>query len=602
MSSFCGLVGKTDKFIADKMIKSLVKNCENTPESFDDGFIRMGFLPFRSTEEKQFSHNPDFTVWAMVDCGYVSEKFSSENLIEQYEKKGIAFLKELEGTYSIALWDGICKKLYLARDPFGSKPLYYAKYGEGIAFSTEISPLLSCDKITKDICYGALYQYMSFGSVYPKDTVFEQIKSVSPGCCCIYGNGVCEEVEFCDIFFGETIEEPMQGATDEVEKLLRNSVEKCVAGEKNGIFLSGGLDSSLVAALAPEGMIEEAFCLHPWTAKGSIHKKEEDVYYSELLAKKYGMKYHLIDMTPQDLLESMDEVIGAFSQPFSGTVSTYFLAKQASGICKRIVTGDGADELFGSYRHHMITVPMERYAKIRGQKGSVLLHEREFKTSGESAAFWENMYQFGGADDTLWYYRLLTMGDAEKGLFLDADRFSEYIKNEKTLNTCILWDKNLKSTGALNRSLERDFKHLLPGHTMLYQDTLSRFFGMNLTMPFMNKELVNYVVTLPQEYKIKDGITKVILRQVGKNLLPEEIVKRRKEPFTLPVNEWILTELKEFVTDILSEDMVRKYGLLNADCVQYALREFYSYPESKAYYAGMLWTMAMLQKWAMLYI
>ena len=160
----------------------------------------------------------------------------------------------------------------------------------------------------------------------------------------------------------------------------------------------------------------------------------------------------------------------------------------------------------------------------------------------------------------------------------------------------------MKSRGGLNRSLERDFGHLLPGHTMLYQDTLARANGINLAMPFMNKNLVNYVATLPQEYKIKEGITKAVLRETGKNILSVEILKRRKEPFTLPVNEWLKSELKEFLTDILNEDIVKKYGLLNSECVQYALKEFYKYPETKSYYAGMLWTMAMLQKWATLYM
>ena len=602
MSSFCGFVGKTDKVTMDEMVKSLVKNCENTPVCFSDGYAHLGFVSFGTFEEKQIGHNDDFTIWVMADTSHISEEISARRMIEQYEKKGISFLEEMDGTFAIVLWDGIRKKLYLARDIFGAKPLFYAKCHEGIAFSSEIKALLSCDKVTAGIRYESLYQYMSFGSVYTPDTVFDSIVHVSPGCYGVYGNGIYEEVRYSNVPFDKVAEDSYEGAALSVENILRKSVEKCVSEEKTGIFLSGGLDSSLVAALAPAGTIEEAFCLRPITGIGSIHQKEEDVYFSEYLAKQYGIRHHVVEMTPQDLLQSMDEITKNFCQPFSGTVSTYFLAKQASTVCNKFVTGDGADELFGSYRHHMITIPMEKYAQLREQGNSVVGIEALFEPFGESVSLLNGLYQYGGNKDTLWYYRLLQMGDGEKGIFLNEEVFGEYIAKQATLKKCILWDKELKSRGGLNRSLERDFGHLLPGHTMLYQDTLARANGINLAMPFMNKNLVNYVATLPQEYKIKEGITKAVLRETGKNILSVEILKRRKEPFTLPVNEWLKSELKEFLTDILNEDIVKKYGLLNSECVQYALKEFYKYPETKSYYAGMLWTMAMLQKWATLYM
>ncbi len=602
MSSFCGFVGKTDKVTTEKMMKSLVKNCDFAPEYFDDGYVHLGFVPFMNSEEKHIGHNADFTIWAMADFGDASEAFTAEGIVEQYEKNGLTFLEELDGTFSVVIWDGIRKKLYLTRDIFGGKPLFYAKCREGIAFASEIKTLLACDKITKEIHYEALYQYMSFGSVYAPDTVFREVKHVKPGSYVVYGNAALEEVEYSSIPFENVTDDSYDKAVLNVEKILKGSVDKNVSEDRVGIFLSGGLDSSLLAAMAQEDAIKEAYCLRPVTAKETIHQKEADVFYSGELAKKYGMKHYVVDMTPQNLLESLDAITESFCQPFSGTVSTYFLAEQASKTCKKFVTGDGADELFGSYRHHMVTMPMEKYVTIKERGNNVLGLEDLFEPFGESLSFFDGLYHYGGKNDTLWYYRLLQMGDEEKSIFLNEDIFGEYVEKQTTLKTCALWDGNLKSKGVLNRSLERDFRHLLPGHTMSYQDTLVRTFGINLSMPFMNKKLVNYVASLPQEYKINEGITKAVLREVGKNLLPAEILKRRKEPFTLPVNEWLKLELKEFVTDILCEDAVRKYGLLNAECVQYALKEFYKYPETKAYYATMLWTMAMLQKWAMLYM
>ncbi len=602
MSGFCGFLGKTDRIAIEDMITALDKDCGHAPVCFSDGYIHFGFMPYLLAENKQIGHNANFTIWAMIDCGYPSKEFDAVYFIEQYEKQGISFVKELEGTFSAVLWDGMKHRLYFFRDRYGAKPLFYAKTPEGLVFASEIAAILQCDKFERMINRTAIYQYMSFQSVYAPNTVFEELYHVSPGCYGVFADGRFEEIEYAKVPFDRQSDDGFDEAAEKIRELLGKSVGRCTGEENTGIFLSGGLDSSLIAALAGEGRLQHSFCLKPVTGKGSVHQKEEDVYFSDYLASKYGLKHHVWEMTPQDFVGSVDEIIGSFSQPFSSTVSTYFLAKHTAGICKRILTGDGADELFGSYGHHSAMMALEKYALLKQQDENIIGKEDELVPYDKNIPFLDSLYQYGGEDDTLWHYRLLQMGDNEKSIFLNRDMFGEFIEKQTTLWECVRQDKELKSKGALNRSLERDFRHLLPGHTMLYQDTLSRKFGINVATPFLDNELTDYVVTLPQEYKINKGITKAVLRQAGRKILPGEIIDRRKEPFSLPITEWLKTDLKEFLTDILCEESVKKYGLLNAGCVQYALNEFYKYPNTKEYYGQMLWTMAMLQKWAMLYM
>lgn len=602
MGSFCGFVGKTDKEVADSMVETLNKNCEVAPICFSDGYIHLGYVPFMDSENNQIGHNADFTIWVIVDCGQSTAEFAAEAIIKQYERQGVSFAKELDGTFAIVLWDGIRKRVYLIRDRYGAKPLFYAKTKEGFAFSSEIKPVLQCDGVGGKMNTAAVYRYLSFQSVYLPETVYEGVYHIQPGCYGIYAEGKFEEKEYANLVFGEKSEDGFEEAALKIQTLLQNSVRKCVYEDNTGVFLSGGLDSSLVTVLAEEGKIKHSFCLKPVTCKGTIHKKDEDEYFSSQLADNYGIKHHVWEITAQDLITDIDEIIGSFAQPFSGTMSTYFLAKNTSGLCKRILTGDGADELFGSYRHHSVTMPLQRYAMLKTQGESVAGKETELAPYDKMIPFLENLYSYGGTNDTLWYYRLLQMGDAEKSIFLNRDMFGEYIDEQRTLRECLIWDKDLKSKGVLDRSLERDFKHLLPGYTMSYQDTLGRKFGISYGMPFMDNKLTEYVAALPQEYKIKEGLTKAVLREAGRGILPEEIMKRRKEPFSLPVTEWLKTDLKEYLTDILSVDLVKRYGLLNENCVQYAMKEFYKYPHTKEYYGGMLWTLAMLQQWAVLYL
>ena len=602
MSSFCGFIGKTDSETIDGMVANLAQNCEGRPVRFSDGYFHLGFVPFGVNEEEQVGHNADFTIWAMVDCGYVSKQYTARTFVEAYERRGISFLGELDGTFAAILWDGIQKRLYLIKDRYGAKPLFYLKTTDGFYFSSKISALTVCLGTKPGVNMEALYQYLSFQSVYPPETVFANVNHVLPRHYGAYAEGEYEEINYVSRPYDKVCRDSYEEAVQNVEKFLQNSVTTCTEEGSAGIFLSGGLDSSLVAAMAKKETIKHSFCLKPWTKKGSLHQKEEDAYYSEQLANKYGLTHHVVEMTPRDLVENLEEIIKSFSQPFSGTVSGYFLFKHAKKECKRILTGDGADELFGSYRHHSVTIPLEKYALLQEKGESVIGREWELAPYENNLSFLDNLYRYGGLNDTLWYYRLLPMGDNEKSIFLNQESFGEYIDNQSTLNLCLKWDRKLKSNGALNRSLERDFNHLLPGHTMLYQDTLARNFGINTVMPFLNNELTDYVVTLPPEYKIKEGITKAVLKDVAKKYLPREIVLRRKEPFTLPITEWLLTDLKEYITDILCEETLQRYDLLNADCALYALNEFYKYPDAKAYYGGMLWNMAMLQQWAMLYM
>lgn len=600
MSGFCGFAGKVNEDILQKMLSCLRTDCSYAPICFDDGYVHLGYVPYTKEDLNKVGHNDNYTIWVMLDTDG-SKEMTPSSVIASYEKNGPAFLKEADGIFSGILWDGIRKRLYLFRDRYGAKPLFYAKTEEGLVFGSNINAVLTHNSVSKNVNFQAVYEYLSFQSVYAPETVFMDVRHILPGCYGIYERELIRENGYAKLPFGEVSKDDFEQAAQKTDELLKQSVGKNLIVDGSGIFLSGGLDSSYIAALA-NGKFKYSFCLKPQTNKNSIHNKEEDAFFAGYLAKEYGMEHYIFEMTPTDLIDSVDDILKAFSQPFSGTVSTYFLAKKASDICKTIYTGDGADELFGSYRHHSVLPALEKYIAYKKSGVDPCVKKKEFAPYEDSLSFLESVYQFGGEKDTLWYYRLLQMTDDDKGLFLNEDRFGPFVKRKATLNRIWQWDSMLQSKDSVNRSLERDFKHLLPGHTMLYQDTLARRFGINLNMPFLNRTLTDYVVTLPGEYKIRDGQTKALLKHAAKCRLPKEIVERRKEPFSLPILEWLKGELKEYLTDMLSESSIKRHGLLDEKSIQYALSEFYRHPDEKEYYGLLLWSLAMLERWAFLYI
>ncbi len=605
MSSFCGFTGKGENTILQNMLESMKHDSTYESACFSDGFIHLGFVPYRQREKDNIGHNANFTKWVMVDTAYNHEMYTPQNILKAYEEKGISFVKELEGAFAIALWDGTYKKLYLIRDRYGARPLFYTKIKDGIVFGSELTTILFHNGVERRLNLSALYQYLSYQSILLPNTAYEDIFHISAGSYVTYADGKIEEICYSKLPFGECVEDSYEDAVQKLTGLLETSVSECV-DEEMGVFLSGGVDSSLLTALAGEkktkGQIRYAFCLEPHTEKESIHRKQEDVKFSKQIADKYGMQFYLWQMNAEDCRDWVDRVLTSFGQPFSGTMSGYFLANKVKHICNNIMTGDGADELFGGYGYHSVLLPLEKYISCKKQGLSLYGREKEFVPYESQMQYLDNLCHYAGEDDTLVYYRLLQMGDAEKEIFLNPDAFGKFVEEKYTLKDLVYKSSKLKSQGRLNRCLERDFLYTLPGHTLLYADTLSRNAGVHIKMPYINDALTNYVATLPQEYKMRDGQIKAILKSVAKNFLPQELIMRRKEPFSLPINEWLKKDLKEYVTDILSPASVKKHGLLNEVCVEYALKEFYSQPEKKAYYGAMIWSMAMLERWFSLYM
>ncbi len=600
MSGFCGFIGESEETVLYYMV-NMVNHCATEEITlFNDGYIKLGYVPYIDEDKHRVAHNENFTVWVMVDAGCNLKSCCADELIRMYEKRGIAFLEDLEGSFSLVLWDAIRQKLYLARDRFGGRPLYYAKAAKEFVFATEMNAILANQSVQKSINYSALYQYLSHQSIYLPNTAFEEIMHIPPGCYGVYSVDSIEFVKYCDMPFGVETQDDYETATDKLTMLLKNSVKKYCYDDM-GIFLSGGLDSGVVAALAKEEKIKYSFHLEMKTKKDNASYRD-DKKYAEKLAKQYGWQHYTWELDADTLVNMVDDVIKAFAQPFAGTMSTYFLSKKAKGICGNVLSGDGADELFGGYRHHSILLPLVKYNAFKNEGKNPFGNEQEFKPYDTDIQLLENLSSYMGESDTFLRYRLLLMTDKEKGLFLKRDIFGKYFEKNQTLQEMIRQDEKRKSKGVLNQSLERDILYLLPGHTMLYTDALSRTHGLVIGTPYLDKELVDYVITLPEDYKMKNGVTKAILKNVGDRFLQKDLVEREKVPFSQPITEWMKEELKEYVTDILSTESIVKHGVLNPECTEYVLGEYYKKPMAKSYYGHILWTMVMLERWVSIYM
>ncbi len=544
---------------------------------------------------------------------FVSDHSDTEVLLHGYLEYGDSFVEKLNGMFAIAIWDQRENRLLLYRDRMGVKPLYYCVLSSGnLVFASEIKSILKHPQYEKKIDDKALYQYFSYKHINGPDTAFVGIKALLPGEVLCYQNGNLKKEIWWSLqeVYGRGNQEGIQAGTekaklDGIVEHLRELLEDAVrirlqADVEVGSFLSGGLDSSLLSVIAAKHTDQlSCFTLGHKVAQERTYDKQADVEYAKKLANEHGMKHTVHIMSPQDLVERLENIVGSFDQPFSGAMSTYMMAEVAGKQVKTALSGDGADELFGSYASHMVSFPME-YIKKCKETGAKIEIEK-LKPLEEELPYLQALYEFSKGDETKISERMLVLTDEEKQLFL-GERFLPYALEQETFQQVCSYRSRLKSKDALNRNLEYDSMTLLPNQVLTYSDTLSMAHSLELRTPFLDYRLVEFMAGIPGQLKMFGGETKYLLKAAAKPYLPKELIERKKEGFVMPVNDWLPIELKEYVMDTLSLDALKRYGYLPPENVYFILKKYYENPEANAGLSDMIWNFVCFQKWCEAYV
>lgn len=537
----------------------------------------------------------------------------TETLLHLYLQEGPSFVNRLNGMFAIAIWDRREHKLLLYRDRMGVKPLYYCHLpGKCFLFSSEIKSILLHPDYRKRVNDAAIYEYFSYKNIHAPQTVFQDIWEVMPGQMLQWQEDHLISDTYWDlgdyyaeerIPFDPVLAEKkwIPEITEQLFAILQDAVKiRLEADVEVGSFLSGGLDSSFVSAMAAKhqpGL--KCFTLGHEVQQAREYDKQSDVKQAVRLADQMGMQHTIHTITARDVIERMENIVTCFDQPFSGAVSTYLMSEVMSKQVKTALSGDGADELFGSYLPHMLSFPMEYYKRQKEQGGAV--KPEKLKPLEGELEYLEAMYQFSKGDPALLSYRMLLLTDEEKQLFL-GERLTAYAQQHQTLKQVQQDRAELHGADALNRDLEYDGKVLLPNQVLKYSDALSMAHSLEIRTPFLDHRLVEYVAGISGRYKMYGGETKYLLKRVAENILPKDLIYRPKEGFVMPVNDWLPHELKEYVFDTLSMEAVARYDYLRPEAVYYILSRYYSAPEANSSLAGTIWNFVCFQKWCERYM
>jgi asparagine synthase (glutamine-hydrolysing) len=517
---------------------------------------------------------------------FVSNHADGEVIPHLYEEMGLQFPNELDGMFAIAIWDSKQKCLILCRDHFGIKPLYYSIIENTIFFASEIKAILEIPSFIPDFDYSQFSNYFVLGHTMAPGTIYANIKQLLPAQILKYEtNGKIEISEYW---------KPENIAVDEFsthaslrEKLVQSVQIRMQADVEVGCFLSGGLDSSIIALLASDfgkRKIKTYSLIYPENTKNG---KSQDQHWARIMAESINSSHTEVLMTPEKIMKDFSNLVKAFDEPFAGVTSTYFLSEAVATEVKVALTGDGSDEMFGSYFFHRLA------AALDSNDEEISNHYRLGLSKTEYSQFISSIDE---PARRLQYYKQQSL-------------FPEPYYSEKMINLLNQLGENSESLllnlyrsltnkyqlkSKLKQSLWLDFHELLPNEILPFVDRLSMAHSLELRPPFLSKDIYELSLKFSSERLISGRTEKEILKKAFSADLPTELLYREKEGFVLPLAQWLTTEMRPWLLDILNEKRILQHGLLNGSKIEKLAKDYLTPDHRKA---KLLWKFAFFQIW-----
>jgi len=541
---------------------------------------------------------------ALIARGHVLKTTSdTETIVHLYEEHGEGFLDHLRGMFGIALWDDRRRRLILARDRIGEKPLFYALLGGGIVFASEIKGLLQVVK-QRTVDPQAVCEYFALGYVPGSRTFFKEIRKLAPGQTLVWSRaGITLKTYWAlDIQHDRVITLPQ--AERELEELLLDAVRLCLKSDVEvGAFLSGGLDSSLLTALMRRHNARvQSFSV----GYGGRAAGFNELKYARQVASHLGTEHHELILDAHSSVELLPKIVWHYDEPHAEPTSVlvYLLCEFVRKSLKVAVGGTGGDELFFGYPRHKALRYQGYYNRIPAclRKGLIRPIVERLGVSTTGSRVVKRAKRFVGSADLpieeayLSWVSLMDRGMRASLLSEDTRRLAEDPLGETYLSSRLLGRRDLE---LLDRVALVDLEGYLPEYQLAYMDRMSMATSLEVRSPFCDYRLAEYVTALPPHLRLRGETSKFLLKKVAAKYLPASIVNRRKVGFDSPIGEWMKGELRGFLAEFLSSENVRETGLLNPDGVQRLINEHQAGARD---HSLQLWSVLAVEMWYRMYI
>ncbi|PYM12145.1 MAG: asparagine synthase (glutamine-hydrolyzing) [Verrucomicrobia bacterium] len=509
----------------------------------------------------------------------------TEVLIHGYEEWGIDFVKKLNGIFAFALWDSRRRLLHLVRDRYGVKPLYYRQEGKRLFFASEIKSLLCDRNLDREIDPNALLAYVKFRYCPEPLTLFKHVHRVPPGHVMTFGVEQTSSSRFYELVFRDT--HPPADERDlarQLRDLLFDTVRRqMISDVPVGLFLSGGVDSGGLLAMtrnfSPEPL--KTFTIGFRREDQRFEGQPDDVRYARELAKRFHTDHQEIILEPK-IVDLLPKVIWHLDDPIAdpAAITSYLICQAArQQNTKVLLSGQGGDEVFCGYPWHL-AIQLSRYydrlpAAVRAllQK---LLNRLPAAKGGPLTATFRRLRKFNNSASLEFEDRLigfLSYAYTENLHGLLGERYAEAISAGLPERTH--WELLKKSARChyIDRMLHLDMGTFLPSLNLAYTDKTSMAFGVEVRVPYIDNEIVDFMAAVPPDLKMRGTVRKYLMKQALKDLLPDQILNRQKAGFGAPIRTWIVSDLKEMIEDLLCRTNLERRGFFNPDYVQRLIQE-----------------------------
>lgn len=500
----------------------------------------------------------------------------TEVLLKLYLAEGEAMLSRLNGIFAFALWDGRNGSLLLARDALGVKPLYYAAMGERFAFASEIKALLELVPEARELDAASLHRYLSFLWCPGEGTPLKGVRQLAPGEAMVVRSGRIERhwawyrLPVCR---GDVSVLDGEAALADTATHLRRAVQRqMISDVPVGAFLSGGLDSSAVVAFARE-QNPDIHCFTIEMAGGQEEGMADDLPYARRVARHLGVPLEVVTIDAGRMAEDLECMVVQLDEPLAdpAPLNVLYISRLARehGM-KVLLSGAGGDDLFTGYRRHR-AVQAERYwawlprSMRRGfARASAGLDQRRAWSRRLAKAF--DGAALEGDDRLVHYFRWAREEDL---LSLYTPEFRRELGDEAAAGPMLAFLQSLpEGASPLERMLALEQRFFLADHNLIYTDKMSMAAGVEVRVPFLDPELVDFAARIPEKMKQRGSVGKWVLKKAMEPYLPRDVIYRPKSGFGAPLRRWMRHELRELLGDLLSADSLKRRGLFEPAAVQ----------------------------------
>ncbi|MBC7121493.1 MAG: asparagine synthase (glutamine-hydrolyzing) [Candidatus Methanosuratus sp.] len=527
-----------------------------------------------------------------------SSQTDSEVILHLYEEEGYELVHHLIGMFAFALWDERKQVLILARDHVGVKPLLYYWDGRRCLFASELHSLILDPTIPRQIDKTGLELYLALNYIPAPYTIFQACRKLEPAQMVIVRDGQLVSRKYWDPMSGPK----WHGREEECIELLRTLLTQAISRQMIadvplGAFLSGGIDSSIICALMAQNSPHP---IKTFTIGYPDMPLYDERAYARTIAQRYETEHHEVLLTAQHMTSAVPEVLTHLDEPFadSSAIPMYVIARETRGEVTVALSGDGGDELFAGYRVYRGEAWYQRYRRLpavirhrliepvitglpenRNTRWGDYVRQAKKFLRGQGATLWE---RFVGWNEVF--------PPSVRSSLLQGHQTLSPVPTETIFRPLL----EKEAGDPINRLLYADFTVSLPGDMLWKVDRMSMAHSLEVRVPLLDHLLCEFMFSLPGQIKLHRGRAKYIFITAFRDLLPEEIQKRPKWGFEIPISRWLGTSMKYLIDQYLSLANVTRQGVFHPPTVDRMVRDFLSGKSDTAWH---IWNLIVFQAW-----